>query len=67
MHTILIFYTHVLDGPESGDADLTGMYRGQVEVFLSGMYQLVADSNMSWTLDNAEVVCRELGYAPNGQ
>ena len=62
-----IFHTHVLDGPESGDVNLTSIYRGQVEVFLSGMQQLVADSRMSWTLDNAEVVCRELGYAPNGQ
>ena len=35
-------------------------------MFLSGMWIRVADSHMSWTRDNAEVVCRELGYAPNG-
>ena len=36
-------------------------------MFLSGMWITVAASDMSWTRENAEVVCRELGYAPNGK
>ena len=55
-----------LDDPEFGDVRLSGGYRGRVEVFVSGIWQAVADSLMSWTLSNAEVVCKELGYDPNG-
>ena len=66
-YTTQALYIHV-DGPESGDvrfSDSSKSY-GQVEVFMSGRWQPVADSTMTWTLDNAEVVCRQLGYAPNG-
>ena len=52
-----------LDGPESGNVRLS---YGSVEVFLSRRWVPVADSNMSWTQENARVVCRELGYFPNG-
>ena len=57
----------ILDGPESGDLRLTSTRWGRVDVFLSGRWQPVADSNMNWTWENSEVVCRELGYAPNGK
>ena len=56
-----------LDGPESEDIRLTSGRYGQVDVFLSGRWQPIADSNMSWTINNSEVVCRQLGYAPNGK
>ena len=34
-------------------------------MFISGTWQPVADSNMSWTVNNTEVVCRQLGYDTN--
>ena len=62
------FFSHALDGFESGDVRLSSTsYYGQVEVFLSGRWQPVSDSDMSWTQENADVVCRELGYTPNGK
>ena len=70
---IILRYTltneYVSAGPESGDVRLSSdsYYRGEVNVFLSGMWVPVASSHMSWIRENAEVVCRELGYAPNGQ
>ena len=53
------------DGPESGDVRLTYVDQGQAKVFLLGRWLPVADNHMNWTLANAEVVCRQLGYAPN--
>ena len=59
-----------LDGSENGDVRL-GNYRyvydygrvyGYLEVFQSGIWQPVTDSSMSWTRENSNVVCRELGY-----
>ena len=67
LQTTLSLFILILDGPETGNVRLSGIHSGRVDMFLSGMYQPVADSDMSWTLDNSEVVCRELGYAPNGK
>lgn len=59
---------YVSAGPESGDVRLSSdsYYRGEVNVFLSRKWIPVAASDTSWTQENAQVVCRELGYAPNG-
>ena len=65
-NSILGIFSHNTDGPESGDLRLTRTNRGHMEVFLSGTWHFVADSNMSWTLNNTEVVCRQLGYDTNG-
>ena len=73
----MITFILILDGPESGDVclsvyrsgcgdiRLSGYSSGCVHVFLSGMWLPVADSNMSWTMTNTEVVCRQLGYDTN--
>ena len=50
------------DGPETGDARLTSGYLGRIDVFQSGIWEPVPDSSSSWTLENSNVVCRELGY-----
>ena len=58
------------DGPETGDIRLSNFYvdnkygrvYGCPDVFLSGSWVPVTDTSMSWTLENSEVVCRELGY-----
>ena len=65
-YPVIICYFYI-DEPESGDVRLSYTRSGRVEVFLSGRWQPVADSDMSWTWENSEVVCRELGYAPNGK
>ena len=52
------------DGLEPGDVALSSTPSGYVQVFLSGVLAPVANSNLSWTGDNSEVVCRELGYSP---
>ena len=51
-------------GHELGDVGL--LASKYVRIFLSGRWIPVANSNMTWTSGNSEVVCRELGYAPNG-
>ena len=51
--------------PDAGDVHLANRYRGLVEVFLSTQWVAVAKS-IPWTLENAQVVCRELGYDFNG-
>ena len=55
------------DGPESEDVRLLNTRSGRVDVFLSGVWLPVADSYNSWTWENSDVVCKELGYAPNGK
>ena len=64
---LIILSNHTIDGLETGDLRLTAARFGRLEMFLSGRWQPVADSNMNWTRQNSEVVCRELGYAPNGK
>ena len=54
------------DVPGAGDVRLTGRYYGRVDVFLSTRWVAVANSTIPWTLENAQVVCRELGYDLNG-
>ena len=52
--------------PDALDVRLTSSYYGRVEVFLSYQWVAVANSTIPWTLENAQVVCRELGYDLNG-
>ena len=56
----------IVDGPESGDVQLTSTYYGSVQVFLSGSLVYVATPGYPWTVGNARVVCRELGYLTTG-
>ena len=60
------YYQNYADVPDAGDVRLTGRYRGRVDVLFSTQWVAVANSTSPWTLDNAQVVCRELGYDLNG-
>ena len=51
------------DGPEELDIRLT---RGYVQVFLSDEWGAVGDSDGNWSVENSNVVCRQLGYEDNG-
>ena len=62
----VVHIINYLDGPESEDVRLSSGRYGQVEVFRSGMWQPIADINVTWTMENTGVVCRQLGYAPYG-
>ena len=39
-----------------------GLVYGYPQVFQSGIWEPVTDSSLSWTQENSNVVCRELGY-----
>ena len=63
------FFTlnHIIDGPSSGEVRLYYSYYcpiyyyGLVEVYLSEEWGTVANDG-SWTLEDGEVICRQLGY-----
>ena len=48
------------DGADTGDIRISSW--GTVELFESGIWEPVAVSSRRWTLENSNVVCRELGY-----
>ena len=62
----LPLFVLILDGPESGDVRLTHTYYGSVQVFLSGSWVFITTTHYPWTVENAQVVCRELGYLTTG-
>ena len=53
--------------PNNGDVRLSDGYRGYVAVLLSGSWELVAVTDVSWMQENSEVVCRELGFVANSK
>ena len=54
---MLLYNFKLTDGPETGD-----VRHGFVKVFQSGTWVPVTDSSGSWTLQNSNVVCKQLGY-----
>ena len=58
------YYQNYADVPDALDVRLASE---RVEVFLSTRWVAVANSTIAWTLENAQVVCRELGYDKNGE
>ena len=67
-HFIYINYTTAPGSFRDGDIRLVGSsknWEGQVEVYLSGTWGSVGDS--SWTDEDAQVVCRQLGHSEQGE
>ena len=69
--TIIIYHIIIItvtDGPEPGDVRVgSTINEGSVQVFMSGYWVPVATSSVNWTLANAKVVCRQLGYSLTGE
>ena len=64
-----MFFLLVAPGSfRDGDIRLVGSIKnwdGRVEVYLSGTWSSVGDS--SWTDEDAQVVCRQLGHSEQGE
>ena len=64
--SLALLISNVLDNPSTGEVRLyshvnsPSSYFGLVEVYLSEEWGTVADD--SWTIEDGEVVCRELGF-----
>ena len=51
-----------------GEVRLTGgedRYEGQVEICIAGVFGTVCDDQ--WDVQDASVVCRQLGFSPYGE
>ena len=56
-----------LEACEDGDVRLSGStieYTGRIEICFEAVWTSLCDQ--SWDLEDAMVVCRELGYSPYG-
>ena len=56
-------YYHMLLALPIRLADGNSQYSGRVEIYRNGAWGTVCDDN--WTIINAQVVCRQLGYGSN--
>ena len=61
-----VLHRNAFDGPGSLDISLYNYRYGYVQVFLSDDWVPVGDSGGTWTVENSNVVCRQLGFDTNG-
>ena len=68
MKNSLIPFVYIESCTSLGDVRLVGGQQpteGRVEVCVGGLWGSVCDNH--WNLNNAQVVCRQLGYETEGQ